>query len=928
MVGDRGLLALAVVIPVNHLIVLQEARGQVLGEGHVEVGIEILLVAPALEAFLLPAAQQRVVHHAAGAGPVVGRGVTLIVTQEARNIGVDALGGAASVVDLGSPVAPSGVVLALLRELRGEAPAQRVDLLGNAAGLPGVLVPYIQVDEVHVVLAAGGVLTQLVHGSGLSAGLCRIAHVLALLEVLVGEVGAVDAVIELHKAIPAGVGAQVPQFVDDDGLVHPAPAVTLALDHALVEGLGLGVGLLRVDVHAHLGVVFMRDLDELAEVLGAAFLGGNVGILGVGRVVALVAVTLEHDRLRQTIGGQRELLDVIGRLHVGVGDLGAEVHDDTGADQVLDVLRAVGHMQARAQSDSAVVPVHGLVAVGVTGGNRYLGPRQLAGGIGLHIAVLSQVVLSLVVAMLIVEHAAGKAHGVQAGVERHTAILLGLGVGEHAGGKILAGQEAVHESLGRVRLEGTVEAVKAVARLINDGGHLRAGKALATVHRVERKQVHARHIDALDGTGAIVLLDLLDLPGERGALDLELDCKVCVHIGHAVLRAHFEHVGCGVALDRGRRHLGRDALAVELEGAHARLFAAEELAISRTALELIAHGLRERRGNQDAHLIGFDLLAIRQVGLDLGLQHEVGDVLILVGLVLDVDIHALGLIAGSKGAQGLLAHLDIGEGEVAGSIGLCNLIAHADGCALQRLAAVFGLYGAGDVGKVHVADGHFLAIALRGPAPLVLHDVLVADLGVGELKAGPVVDLNAELALAGILQQEIASILVGQGLLGIVDGKGYLFALNRNLNVHLLALDRRGELATEARPAFLFTVDLVLQVPLAAAVVAYIAEVVVVLVRQEEAKVDVIGRRREAQVNDVGVLRGARIVQQQGRRLYAGIAVAVAAAVVVTAGDLNPLATGVVVLGSYPGLALHVIAVGGPLGKVGDVLVAHTDIGE
>ena len=101
-VADGGL-ALSVVLPVDDLVVLQELGGNVLVEGALDVLVEVLLTAPALEAVQTEAAQQGVIGSAAEGGPVQDLRIALVVSQEADDVGVQALGTCTAVGGVGGP---------------------------------------------------------------------------------------------------------------------------------------------------------------------------------------------------------------------------------------------------------------------------------------------------------------------------------------------------------------------------------------------------------------------------------------------------------------------------------------------------------------------------------------------------------------------------------------------------------------------------------------------------------------------------------------------------------------------------------------------------------------------------------------------------------------------------------------------------------
>lgn len=270
--------------------------------------------------------------------------VLLAVADEADDLRVEALVGGAAVVEVVGPVGPEGGPLELLGPLGGDVPALLLDGPHRLVGDPAVGVVHVDVEGGEVAV-------------GLVAELLEAA----------GEVTAVD----------------VPALVDVIALVQPVPAGLGLVDEGLAEVLRLGVRLGGVDVDAEVRAPLPALLQQDVEVGEAAGpLVVVAAVVGVGGVVTLGAVPLEQRELAESVGGERDPLDVVEGAQEGVGGLGGEVERDVGDDPVGGVLGARGLDPDGAEGDGAVLPVGGTVGVGV-GGDDDLGPGQAVSARGL-----------------------------------------------------------------------------------------------------------------------------------------------------------------------------------------------------------------------------------------------------------------------------------------------------------------------------------------------------------------------------------------------------------------------------------------------------------------------------------------------------------------------------------------------------------------
>ncbi|QCW79541.1 hypothetical protein EQG64_26165 [Streptomyces sp. S6] len=201
-----------------------------------------------------------------------------------------------------------------------------------------------------------------------------------------GEV-AVGLVPQLLEALRQVAAVEVAALVDVVALVEPVPAGLGLVDELLAEGPGLRVGLGGVDVDAEGGTPLLALLEQGVEVLEAArALVVVAAVVGVGGVVALGAVPLEDGELAETVGGLGDPLDVVQGAQEGVGGLAGEVERDVGDDPVGGLLAAGRGDADGAEGDGRVLPVDGLVPVGV-GGDDDLGPGQVPPALRLRCAL-------------------------------------------------------------------------------------------------------------------------------------------------------------------------------------------------------------------------------------------------------------------------------------------------------------------------------------------------------------------------------------------------------------------------------------------------------------------------------------------------------------------------------------------------------------
>ena len=739
---------------------------------------------------------------------------------------------------------PGGVILALAGELGGEAPAQGIDLFSDSSGLPGVLIPDIQVDEVHVVLVGSGVglnqLQQLLTGDLGDTVAARqnalgVLDILALLPIQAQEVGLIDAVVQLDETLQTGVGRQIPQLVDDHGLVQPAPAVAHqaaggSADHGLVEGLGLGIGLLCVDMDADLGVVLVSDLQQLLEVLDAAQTLAHIGVLGVGGVVALVAVALQQQSLGQAVGGQVNLLQVVSVDQEGVGSGGLEVHNDTVVDGILDDLVALGVVHDLTECNGAVVPVHLAVAVQIALGNGDLDAGQLGSLVG----VILGGSLAGGVAGLVVPDSAGQADGVSAVDALNTLVAFLLGVGVDTGGQLAVGQESVQVAVLVGGDEAVVKADVGIGLGGGGGGHLSAGEDGIGLGSVNGQDVQMGDVDGGDAGAALVLGQLSDFPGQVSALDRDLHGHIQVDAGAGIFQVQL--ILSEVHVIAAADVLGHDGNAVDDDGVQVGLVAAEEGLAGGVGLHDIAGDQGELLAHIDGHFSGPHVSILAQIQAGLGGDDGVE------GVHLDIlDDNGAGvcLVAGLGDGEGVLAHLDTLEGVAAVLIGLGGAGADADG-------------GTGDSKTIGVGDGtgngshgglddlHGLTGTVSAETPVVVHAVLAVVGEVSELDVGVgILCHDAELTQVAVGVGEG----LGQGLQGLVggvrggavDGNGQGLVTQGDGQAQLLAGHSIGQ--TGDLRIVLGAVDLVLVVPVAGGVVADVQPVVVVDVAVKDAPV-------------------------------------------------------------------------------------------
>ena len=185
--------AVLIILPVSHIIVLQEFRRKVLCKCLSDVLVEILISAPAFEAIQPESAEQRVVCRTAEGRIVDDLNISLVIADESDDLTVISLCGVSAVSSVCRPMGPCRIIFSLIRELCRKSPSQRIDLLCDPSCLPGILIPYIQVDEVHIVFSCRCVSRDLFHGRIQFA--FRLSDILTFIPVAAVEVSLIDAVI-------------------------------------------------------------------------------------------------------------------------------------------------------------------------------------------------------------------------------------------------------------------------------------------------------------------------------------------------------------------------------------------------------------------------------------------------------------------------------------------------------------------------------------------------------------------------------------------------------------------------------------------------------------------------------------------------------------------------------------------------------------
>ena len=156
--------------------------------------------------------------------------------------------------------------------------------------------------------------------------------------------------------------------VDADRLIKPVPAVLEAAvgpaaDQILVEGLGLRVHLVGVDMYAEAGAMLGSLLHQGVHVLGAAHPGADVPVVRVAGIMPLVGVALEQDGLTQPIGVKVYLLHIVQGAEEGILGLASEVHGDTPGNQIRHLLGSVRVVHDGPVGDGPVLPVDPAVLI-------------------------------------------------------------------------------------------------------------------------------------------------------------------------------------------------------------------------------------------------------------------------------------------------------------------------------------------------------------------------------------------------------------------------------------------------------------------------------------------------------------------------------------------------------------------------------------
>ena len=501
---------------------------------------------------------------------------------------------------------------------------------------------------------------------------------------------------------------------------------------------------------------------QLVHILGAAQTLADVGVVGMAGVVALIGVSLQQDRLAQAVGVQVDALDIVQRLHEGVGGLSAEVHADTHADRLGHFLAAGQLVRDVSEGDGAVLPVHRAVLVLVAGDDDFhqgvlggLGDIHLvghAGGVALVLGLEGAVPVEQRAAQahhLVAAHFGGG--GPDAGVGGaaghsvgHNAAVM-FGVALHRGAHAVGRHKGIHVVVLSVG-QGLVHVLEGIAGLAGVVRHLAAGEGGVLLAAAHRHQAVVREVDGLHGMILLAVLlvvdDLGDLHGQHIAFHAQHHLDGGVHAGIVL---HVQHIG-GLAVLQGQLHiLGRqlDVAAVDLDGVQGAGAAVEGLAVQLAALHVVLLDGGEIFIYGDRHLVGSD---------------------------------GLGGGGGQRKCQAL--HIAALHGH------------------LLALAAVALQRGGGGVGAVHqVADGEGAVRAGHGGLAVDRHGGAGGGLAIGGHAAADSVALHLSLAFkVDILDEDIGGFAPP---LGSLEGERTAAAAGQGGEIHraaegILAVDGDG----------------------------------------------------------------------------------------------------------------------------------------
>ena len=130
---------------------LQEFCRQILSKGlNNVIVIAVIAAAPALKTAQSQMSKQRIVCCTAEARIIQHKGISLMITDETHNLRVISLRCGTAVMTFGRPVLPGRIIFTGSTEFCTESPAKRIDLLRDLTCLPGILIPYIQIDEIKI----------------------------------------------------------------------------------------------------------------------------------------------------------------------------------------------------------------------------------------------------------------------------------------------------------------------------------------------------------------------------------------------------------------------------------------------------------------------------------------------------------------------------------------------------------------------------------------------------------------------------------------------------------------------------------------------------------------------------------------------------------------------------------------------------------
>ena len=592
------------VLPVYHLVVLEEFCHQVVGVQVGDVGVIVVSSLPSLKVLHVVSTKERCVGHAAVAGIIAYPGVFLMIPQETHHLTVFSLGRVSAVCEVCRPVLESRIVLIARPPLRGHPPAVVRDHLGELARLPGVLIsagcqvaPHIHIDKVHIVP---------------------------------------DLLLQGIKTLLPLSAAQVVKSVNTNPLVQPVPAIAqgsciVSPHQILTKSFGLRIHLAGIYMDTKSRPILGSFFHESVHVLRSAQTIADIVIIRMTGIMTFAGISFEQDRLAEAICVHSHPFYIVKSSEEGVLGLASKVHGNTPGHQLRHFFTLVWVVHDIPESDSSILPVHRLVLIHIPG------DRDRALG---HLCLFHRVCLTFGISNIAViiplcarkpqrcVSCPGFCRGVNTCVLASTIdrscdhAPLMLGITPHAGAQLCVRDKSIHViSVGHC-LHAICDFHILIAALMRVRGHDSAFQIGPLLGRAHRYQAVVGNSDSLQGIGLHLLavlvfcrlalqiiLDLCDIKFQVTSLHCQLGCDDRIDMISIILHCHGINslVSGKFCLYVLRRYLqvhsvypqGMDCLCLPIEGFSLHI-----------SLHLIPHNTREIFCHEDIHLFGRDRLCL------------------------------------------------------------------------------------------------------------------------------------------------------------------------------------------------------------------------------------------------------------------------------------------------------------------------------